>query len=804
MFGLVCRRVSQSFESHKEQCVFCRRLCQYTKVMSTPKDKVRAKPKVMQQLMKRARAFQKLGDVTTYKVPDTVMACSSLGAESFFTEIFPTAVEVAGQMASLARGPEGPDVAIASFEGGDTAVNGTLGVTETAFVREGNVRRWVDSLVSPPSTETVTASPDAVDSTELLTTDGLPTDPTSVESNLTQTSTDGDWTGVVRNGAILLYCSTEPNTIYAFVSSADEAAIVDPAAEFEMHKDAYIESTKAAVRFDGAPLHSRTDIESSTPRPGGWRKDRTDIDFRRDEASLLRFPVPTTRSDGMPSEPLLLAAARVRETSLSPPLVAGDTGASDAPALHERLLLMFNSPVCIELGGEKPAVDPTASPTTSPATSPKQPSRIIKLIPVQRGSYNLSGVIGGERVLQLISCCSLSGLASGIQDAMRMHALSQMIEKLRESESIPDTDLSAEQRDKLQQGMKNVDFFYLAGFRVQSTAAWGLSSNTLTVDMIRASALVNMRCCTPRGAMALLNAEYSAETASFVIVNSKTIGANSVTTGPTDASAGHDHCKSLSMWKGANVSCLDCITALPPGDALPVSKDSQIFEGVPVELRTAELVHSCVQAYRARVDQTPVTSLMSERSQLDSVIHKHVSDVVSLAMGDVHASLWADTSDHKTSRLERSMFMLLSLERAMALEVYRQETGELIPSNDMRTYIQSALHRLENGPKFAGSESAGKSDTLDNNQNHNQNEIEQDKKECEGDQKTKSESTILVPFVGPRAGMVYKTIDGKTDYYIDADTADTSDAVDEDTAVVEESQSPVSPTAEAVAVGLTV
>lgn len=616
----------------------------------------------LRNLVRRAKDFEKPNIIT---VPNEIWHSQELQTQAFFADTFPLQSEISAKMQTLARGPEGTSVAVDVFTNADKAVTGELGATEMALVADGVVDAWVKSLIEPPSGE----------------------EPTQ-------------WRAVLWRGSILLYNLEEPTVVYAFMSSEDENCVVDPAAVFERDKPAYVKALQKATRFDGKPFVKRDAAAiAASPRHCGWREEGRDIHFDRDMTKLLSVKVPTTKTDGMPNEPLHLVAARVRELS-TPVLVGEDTAVTDGCALHEKMVVMFGGVTQLEMGAPVIA-HKNAKP--EPATPP-QPTRIVKLIPLSRGDELYSGVVGGERVLQLLTGVSLNALASSLQDALRMEALRHMARNLQTTHNVPEDNLTEEHTTLIAEHTKNIDFFYVVGMRLQNTAAWKYASNTMVVDVIRASALVSARALTNTGAQALLGAQYDAKQDALQEIQTQ------------------------NYWRGANVSVLDCIAALPADDTS--DPDTIVFQGVAKELRTRPHVRACVRLLRKRVDSNSVASFISENSQLMQLINKHTSFLVALCMGNIHATLWDTANNGNLTQMESTNYMLLAVQRALATEAYRQETGLLIPPDNVEEYVSDVVKKLG---------------ALD--------------------QPVQPQHRVATPWQGAKDGLVYTTREHVTDYY---------------------------------------
>jgi hypothetical protein len=324
---------------------------------------------------------------------------------------------------------------------------------------------------------------------------------------------------VVVAGVVYAYLPHDRGAVYVLPNSVVEERVKDPAMVFEHQAEELVAELAQATRYDGAPMYGDGG-PAARGRPGGWAGEGKLLgaDFLRTSTELLPALLPRVDFNGKLSAPMRLQLA-VSRALPDEVLVSGDTALSDACELQTAVFPLL------------PMSAHTAAVFQLPAVKgPRghELRRTIHLVPFARGPAKNETwhcpLAGGAVLLNLFPPCAFnqSSFAAAVQDAMRDQQVVDVDAAGLGARQVPAADALqavrdtfARERAELHAAVQAaVDPVVVLGTRAIGSPHWPVDT-TLTLDCVRASALVALKGVTPRGLKTIFMAAYDGAEAKF-------------------------------------------------------------------------------------------------------------------------------------------------------------------------------------------------------------------------------------------------------------------------------------------------
>ena len=318
---------------------------------------------------------------------------------------------------------------------------------------------------------------------------------------------------VIVAGLVYVYLPGDERSIFVMPNSVVEERVKDPAKVFENQEADYVEEARNVLRYDGTAMYPEGGPKARGKK-GGWvgNGKMLGAEFLRSSTDILPCCFPTIDYNGKIYKPLEMQLA------LSRPLpneivFGGDTLLSDGCDMQ---LVVFPMLTC----GENVSFVFDAPEIPGRAGS----ARAVHLLPFSRGpAANQTWhcpVPGGALMLSMMppSPMNPATFMSVVQDTLRGHQVTQIegseivsLSGNADDRPGPDTPEFATYEKDVQDFKKRVnttvDPAIVVGARALGSPHWPMDT-TMTIDVVKTSALPALRCVTERGLKTVFMAKY--------------------------------------------------------------------------------------------------------------------------------------------------------------------------------------------------------------------------------------------------------------------------------------------------------
>ena len=313
---------------------------------------------------------------------------------------------------------------------------------------------------------------------------------------------------VVVAGLVYVYLVGDPRSIFVLPNSTVEERIKDPAMVFEKQEEAYVEATAQALRYDGTAMYPEKG-PACTGRKGGWVGEGKllGVEFLRSSTEILPVVFPSIDYNGKLHRPLEMQLAMSRPLP-NEVLFSGDSALSDGCAMQEVVFPMLSCEEGTAYVFDVPEIQ-----------GQEATARTVHLVPFSRGpAANQtwhSPVPGGALLLAMMppSPMNSATFMSVVQETLRGHQLSQvegssLVQPASDADE-PTAELPEPGTPEFQTREQDIEAFrvrvaetvdptVVVGARALGSPHWALDT-TMTIDVVRTSALTGLLGVTERG-----------------------------------------------------------------------------------------------------------------------------------------------------------------------------------------------------------------------------------------------------------------------------------------------------------------